>query len=336
MTEPVYEMLWDCSYCGQARNLGLTHRFCPNCGAPQQPERRYFPPEDQKVAVQNHHFVGADLACPACQTPSSAAARACGNCGSPLQGGAAVATQADARVPGSPPLAPSAAPPGASAAAPKKGKARLVAGVLALLVLGCLASVCLFTFWKSDKTVVVESHSWRRAIVVERFQTVQDSEWCDSLPAGARVVARSQRQRGTRQVQDGQDCTTRNVDNGDGTFRQVQDCQPRYRQEPTYADHCTYSAERWTRVDEVVAQGQGTSPPPSWPAAQASGCASIGCTRLGQRSETYTLHLTVEGSARTCTVPERRWNDVRDGTRWSASVGVLSGEVDCDAMTPAR
>lgn len=337
MTEPVYEMLWDCSYCGQTKNLGLTHRFCPNCGAPQQPERRYFPPENEKVAVQNHRFVGADLNCPACRSPSSAAARNCGNCGSPLQGAAAVGKVADARVGAPPPSAQPAVPMGAAKAAPSGGsKKGCLFGALAVLALGCIVSVCLFFFWKEDKGVTVASHSWRRAIAIERYQTANDSAFCDELPAGARVTGRSQRQRGTRQVQDGQNCTTRNVDNGDGTFRQVQDCQPRYRSEPTYADHCTYTIDRWERVDEAVAEGQGTSPAPSWPAVQVTGCQQIGCTRAGARSETYTLHLTVENEAETCEVSESRWNEVEDGSRWNASVGVLSDDVDCESMTPAN
>ncbi len=335
MTEPVYEMLWDCSYCGQTKNLGLTHRYCPSCGAPQQPERRYFPPEDQKVAVQNHQFVGADLACPACQTPSSSAARNCGNCGSPLQGAGAVATVADAPVGGPPPVAqqPPAAMPAQKSGGSKKG---CLFGALGVLLLGTLVSVCLFFFWKEDKTVVVDSHSWRRAITIERYQTANDSAWCDQLPAGARVTGRTQRQRGSRQVQDGQDCTTRNVDNGDGTFRQVQDCRPRTREEPTYADHCSYSIERWERVNEAVAQGQGTSPAPSWPVAQVTGCQQMGCTRAGARTETYTLHLTVDNQRQTCTVAEQRWNQVQDGSRWKASVGVMSDDVDCGSMTPAN
>lgn len=349
MHEPVYEMLWDCSYCGQTKNLGLTHRFCPSCGAPQQPERRYFPPEDQKIAVQNHQFVGADLNCPACQTPQSARARNCGHCGSPLDSAGAVAKQADVRVGGPPvggapmggaPMGSPQFPPGAATAKPKSGggaKKGCIIGGVAFVVLACLASACLFFFWKQDKAVTVESHTWRRAIAIERYQTVNDSQWCDSLPPGARVISRSQRQRGTRQVQDGQNCTTRNVDNGDGTFRQVQDCQPRYRQEPTYADHCTYSVERWQRVDQAVAQGAGTMPPPSWPPVNVSGCMQIGCTRAGARTETYTLHLNVDGSGPdTCEVNERRWMEIQDGTRWNAAVGVLSGDIDCDAMTPAR
>ena len=339
---PVYEMFWDCSYCGQTKNLGLTHRHCPSCGAPQQPERRYFPPEDQKVAVQDHPFVGADRACPACRAPSSAAAKNCGQCGSPLDGAQAVSRLADAAPVASGGAAPMARTPMMPAAAPPQAKKKgggakaWIFGVLGVTLLGCcVGGGALALFWKEDKAITVASHEWRRAIAIERYQTDRDSGWCDSLPAGARVTRRSQRQRGTRQVPDGQTCTTRNVDNGDGTFRQQQDCRPRYRSEPTYADHCDYTIDRWVRVDEAVARGRGVAPPPSWPAANVTGCAQLGCTREGARSETYTLHLEIDGEGpETCTVAQQRWSQVQDGTRWHTEVGVLTGSVDCDAMQP--
>ena len=85
--EKTYEMMWDCEYCNTPKLLGKTHRFCPNCGAPQNPEKRYFPPENEKVAVEDHQFVGADLHCPACSFANSRTANNCGNCGSPLAGG---------------------------------------------------------------------------------------------------------------------------------------------------------------------------------------------------------------------------------------------------------
>jgi hypothetical protein len=36
-----YEMLWDCGYCATRALLGKSHRFCPSCGAPQDPIERY-------------------------------------------------------------------------------------------------------------------------------------------------------------------------------------------------------------------------------------------------------------------------------------------------------
>ncbi len=79
-----YQMLWDCPYCGSEKLLGLDHRHCPTCGAPQDPARRYFPSEADKIAVVDHRFSGADRVCPSCQTPNAATCEFCGNCGTPL------------------------------------------------------------------------------------------------------------------------------------------------------------------------------------------------------------------------------------------------------------
>ena len=93
VTEKTYEMMWDCEYCGQKKLLGLSQRFCPQCGAPQNAQKRYFPPEEEKVAVEDHQFVGADLSCPACKQPMSKSCNACTNCGSPIDAGKQVAMQ---------------------------------------------------------------------------------------------------------------------------------------------------------------------------------------------------------------------------------------------------
>ena len=90
-----YEMLWDCEYCGKPALLGKTHRYCPECGGAQNPEKRYFPPEDKKVAVEDHVYTGADLKCPACGTPGSAAVKFCGECAHPLEGAQEVKRIAD-------------------------------------------------------------------------------------------------------------------------------------------------------------------------------------------------------------------------------------------------
>src|SRR4051812_19922262 len=101
MDEAIYEMCWDCKFCGQKKLLGLTHRFCAGCGAPQDPAARYFPSDDEKVAVKDNPFVGVDVACPACKQPMSRAAKCCTNCGGPIDKGAEVARRADVVVPAS-------------------------------------------------------------------------------------------------------------------------------------------------------------------------------------------------------------------------------------------
>ena len=90
-SEKTYEMQWDCEYCGAKKLLGLSQRYCPTCGGPQNPAKRYFPAESDKVAVEDHPFVGADATCPACRHAMSRACNNCSNCGSPIDAGKQVA-----------------------------------------------------------------------------------------------------------------------------------------------------------------------------------------------------------------------------------------------------
>ena len=84
MSEKTYEMLWDCQYCGTTKLLGKTHRFCPNCGAAQDPRSRYYPSEEDKVAVEDHTFVGVDVTCSVCNTLNNGDSHFCQNCGASL------------------------------------------------------------------------------------------------------------------------------------------------------------------------------------------------------------------------------------------------------------
>src|SRR3954465_10076373 len=88
-SEGVYEMFWDCAFCDTKALLGVTNRHCPNCGAPQDETKRYFPPPGKEV-VATLAFDGVDLKCPACGTPNGAKANNCRQCGSPLNEAAAV------------------------------------------------------------------------------------------------------------------------------------------------------------------------------------------------------------------------------------------------------
>lgn len=330
MSDPVYEMFWDCRYCGQKKLLGLTHRFCARCGAPQDPSARYFPPEEEKVAVHDHPFVGGDLACPACKQPMSRAASCCTNCGSPLGKGTEVRLVEEGAPPGvSPvPVAPAPAP------APKKASwvLPLVLGVVALLV----TTVVVALVWKKEASFVVTGHAWTRAVDVQRFEPVPKSDWCDSIPIGARETGRRREQRSTKQVPDGETCTKRKKDNGDGTYREVRECSPKYRSEPVMADRCDYVVNEWRTVRTATERGASLVEKPRWPAVSlARPGTCVGCEREGARAETYTLELEDAAShaKATCTLSEARWATFEKGSRWKTKVRVMTGGVDCESMT---
>ena len=59
-SEGHFEMLWDCEHCGTKGLLGLSQRYCAECGAPQNPDKRYFPKEGEAKIVDGHRYDGAD------------------------------------------------------------------------------------------------------------------------------------------------------------------------------------------------------------------------------------------------------------------------------------
>lgn len=349
--DAVYQMLWDCKYCGQKKLLGLTHRFCANCGGPQDPGARYFPSDEEKIAVHDHPYVGADVTCPACRQPMSRAAKCCTNCGSPIDKGSAVALRSDVVVPapgglpGSNPAIPTghvapgftAGPPGGAAAgAPEPAKSRggLVFGIVAAIVAGLVGLLLVAIFWKREATLDVTAHTWERTVEVERFDVARRSAWCDELPFGAREVARHREKRSTKQVKDGETCQTRKKDRGDGTYKEVRECTPRYRDEPVMGDRCEYEITEWHPVRTLAERGSSLKDTPRWPVASLRSGTCLGCEREGARKETYTLRFVDRrsGEEATCNLAQNRWAATPDGARFKAKVRVMTGGVDCDAL----
>lgn len=320
----VYEMWWDCEFCGATALLGKSNPFCPNCGAQQNAERRYFPPEGKESAY-NGTFDGVDKRCPACSTPNGAKANNCRSCGSPLDGSERVSRVADR----------SSAAPTPGQGAPGKPGRKVWPWVLgAIAVLSC--GLCgLSMLWTKPVAITVASHQWSREIDVERMQAMHDDSWCDSMPSGAYSVSRSREQRSTRSIADGQECSTRDVDRGNGTFERRRECHTKYREEPVYDMRCSYTIDRWGKDRTQTARGTGTQPEPSWPPVdlRRSGCNSLGCEREGPRRETYTLSLTgADHKSYSCDVPVAQWQRVGDGTSKTIPIGVITGSPECDKL----
>lgn len=339
MSEPTaYQMLWRCSKCQTRDLLALTQRFCPHCGAAQDPEQRYFPPEGQEVEVQGHRYVGADWPCGYCEAANSAAASFCTHCGAPREGHGEVRRVSDTA---SPPPAPEAKRIAATVqaqaqAAPSLPPARrpwgrwLLAGMAALL-LGWLA---LYLFEREAPATVVSQH-WTRSVAVEQYQTQSASDWCEDLPADAYRVSRYQAQRGSREVEDGQSCHTVREDRGDGSFIKREECTPRWRSEPVYAARCDYRVNRWQPLRTETLSGDSSLAAPQWPAPAlvqgwASGStAALGQQRLGPTRERYVLLLRgPRGQDWRCTLPEADWARLSPGSSVQVKVRGTGG-VSC-------
>lgn len=314
----VYEMLWDCGYCGTKKLLGLTHRHCPSCGAPQDPAKRYFPGDADKVLARDHVYVGSDRTCPACRAPNGAKSACCGGCGAPLEGAAEVARVKE-----------SAPAPVPAAKGPKGRFSARIGWVLAAVALGVYALTR-----SKPASLSVAQHSWQRTIDIERLVPATESAWCDQLPAGAKVLSQSREVRSQRKVEDGQECTTHKVDQGDGTYVEREDCRPRYRGEPVYDERCSYAVLRWQTERTLTSDGASLLDAPRWPLVQSLRAGGgEGGEREGTRREHYTLTLVdAEGHQHRCDVDEATWRALRDGAEVEARMGVVTGAVDCDAL----
>jgi len=321
MTERVYEMLWDCPACGTVGLLGKSQRRCPNCGSPQDADKRYFPKAGEETAVSGHRFEGADWTCGACTTPNGALAKFCQNCGNPQEGNKSVVLQTDK----------AAAAAQALRAAPPKKPSSKVGLLIAAAVAAVIAIVLVLVLVKKEATVDVVGHQWRRTIDVERYDAVSDSAWCDSLPSGAYSVSRHREERSKKRIADGQDCHDKNVDRGDGTFVVKTECQTKYREEPVYDDKCTFMIDRWHHQRDVVAQG-GLAQKPTWPAFSPTG-SGRGAEREAKRSERYTLQLrdAKSGTTHECDYPEASWRAVPERSRHTIQVRLVGGAV-CDTL----
>jgi hypothetical protein len=310
-----FQMLWDCPSCDTPKLLGLDHRYCPNCGFPQDPDKRYFPPEGEEIAVADHVYQGVDWQCPGCDTPNAAKAGFCVSCGSPKEGDARQVELKDERPP-----APAPAPPRKS----KKGCLLLGCGGLLLVAL-VFAVVALL--WKKDVQLQASSHHWERSIEIERYQAVSESAWSGDVPAKAYDKRCSREVREHKKVADGETCTTKNVDKGDGSFDKVEECTTKYREEPVYDDKCSYKIDKWATARTEKASGPSVG-------TLRSG-SGLGAEREGSRRETYTVTYTdSDGGTHDCAYPQQRWQGIGQGSLWKAKAGVMFSNLDCDSLTP--
>lgn len=348
----VYEMLWDCKFCGEKKLLGKTHRFCPTCGAAQDPDARYFPTEAEQVAVHDHHYVGADLTCPACGGLNVGDATYCTNCGAPLdkaerattineqyqegheifEGGRSrdlVKEQFDKEMQrvGVQPK------PGE-----RKGLNWKVIGIVGVII-AVIAAIIVALTWTRETGVFVVGHSWERIIQIQDFDVRFQEGWDETVPSDAYRVSCSRRQRGTERIPDGETCENVRIDQGDGTFRTERRCTTNYREEPVYDQYCTYSVDRWANSRSVPTSGSSVTDVPYWAEVtlNCEGQNRIGCERISARNEVYNVIFQGEGETRyTCPFPQNEWQNIGIESAWTLRVRVVDADAgDCDSLQPA-
>lgn len=300
-----FEMLWDCEHCDTKGLLGKSQRHCAECGAPQDPSKRYFPKEGEAKRIDGHKYEGSDRKCPNCDTPQGAAGKNCTHCGAPLDGSKLVAKVVQA-------------------APPKKKRPwwvmAIVIGVLLLIVILVYRSCR-----TKEATMKVTEHRWERGVTAERFGEQNGESLEEEVPADAKRVTCRAAKHPTKTVQDGEDCTEVKEDKGDGTFEVVKKCKP--RMVAADAKLCTYVVERWKPIDPVVTKGTGMTPvdPAEKDLPPAEAPSTINATRRREKIAKYTLVF----GKQSCDVSEAVWRKYADGQDVKLKVRAASGAIVC-------
>ena len=313
-SEGHFEMLWDCDHCGTKGLLGLSQRHCAECGAPQNPDKRYFPKEGEAKIVDGHRYDGADRHCPNCNAPAGAAAKNCTKCGAPMDGSKEVK--------------------GIAAPMPKVEPKKKRWWIPVLII--SIIALAIFGIWyrwirKKEATVQVVAHKWTREIAIEEFKSVREEKWANEVPRDAEGRSCYEKQRSTKQVKTGEEtCTTERKDKKDGTFESIKKCTPVYRSEPVHDDWCSYTVRRWVQIDTAKASGSDLNP--VWPdkgLPPADTPASFGAKRQGKKTETLTIVFPDDD---TCDVDDATWRKYKDGQKAKVTVRASSGAVVCDSL----
>ena len=343
-----YQMLWDCKYCGTKKLLGLTHKFCPSCGAAQDVTARYFPSDEEAIAVEDHEYTGADKKCGNCGTANAAKAEFCTQCGSPMKDaktvslrseqvtaeGTAFAGESKAQAKEDferQKMGLSGTAAATSEEPPKSNNRKwyIIGGVAGAAVIALIAGI----FISRPVEVKVESHNWERVVKIESFRGRSESAWCSSMPYDAYMVIRKREVSSTNQVADGETCDTVRVDKGNGTFKKERRCKTKYKSVPVYSDKCYYRVNRWGHERDLVARG-GLNDQVAWPAVNIRTGSCVGCEREGSRSESFNLVLAQvkkPDKKHNCSYPEAQWRAIPDGAVKKIKVRMIGG-AKCDTL----
>ncbi|MBZ0289392.1 MAG: hypothetical protein K8I30_17360, partial [Anaerolineae bacterium] len=226
-------------------------------------------------------------------------------------------------------------PKSQTALKPKSGgisKLWLILGVIAVIIIGGIIYVMTST---KSTTVAVSGFRWEREIRVESLQAIPGKTNCDSVPMGAYSIDRNYEQIGSHSEPDGQTCQRKQVDQGDGTFREEQECTTKYKQVPDYGYMCTYVVNTWTYSRSLTSEGDKTVAV-SWPKENLSTGNCLGCEREANRNENYYLQFTADGKAFECPVSADEWNQTTIEQAFSIKIGTVLKDARCDTLERAK
>jgi hypothetical protein len=337
---------WICPNCSTRNKGGV--KTCENCGAPQPENVQFELPSEQKFVTDetsiNAAKAGADIHCGFCGTRNPANAETCSQCGADLKEGKA---REAGRVMQAPPpqpkvvkcdncgienpsanavcsncgsplpkvLAPAIASQAfagtnvAKSTTPKKTNWLLIGGIVAFLLVCCVAIVALFLPSKSVEATVVDVH-WQTSIPVQEIRAVDYNNEPGGPPSAAYDVSCHDE---SREV-----CEQRTIDKGNGYSEVVEDCHTETEQ------YCSYTVDEWKTIQTYTLDGNNLQPIYDTPDVSSD-------QRLGDQSEDLTVTFSTGNGEEThspATISE--FQQFTIGSTWTLKMNALGSIVSVE------
>ena len=274
---------WDCPQC-HAKHIQGIELVCTSCGAARDPKIAFYSDDDAEVTDAKALAIakgGVNWACGFCGKDNHSGSQKCEQCG-------AERDTTKHRVAQMVTPAPAASPPAVSSRSGWAAwKIAVVVGVVALAGFG----IWWHWFRTTAHKVRLDQIAWTKTQAIEKRQLERHEAWAGDVPAGARELSRTTRQRsesvadGTVRVKVGK----RNL--GNGTFEDVFEDKPKYVQRQVDRPWVSYEIERWV-VRQQLSQATRDGSEPSLPHY-----APLGDERLGASTNVATLSLSGGGQS---------------------------------------
>jgi len=189
-------------------------------------------------------------------------------------------------------------------------------------------------WWTHDVSVIVVGHQWETHITIENFAARSQETWCNEMPNDAYNVKRAMKVRSQKQIKEGETCSTQQVKQPDGSFKEKQECQPKFRSEPVYDSSCQYDINRWGFLRDVSMMGNDRNI--QWGRVDLKCTGEIyGCEREGQRAVKRFLSLKDPETDQTyrCEAPETLWKTAQTNTKLTLAVSNITGGERCGSLS---
>jgi len=336
------QLEWVCPNC-DARNPG-PEKTCQKCGAPQPENVQFQRAAEEKIITDEKSAavakVGADIhcgfcgtrnpgnsvtcsqcgadlkegkarqagnvlqaaptppkvvRCPNCATENPGAASTCSNCGAPLT---------KAATPSPAPVKPAVTP----APKPKGMNLLLVGGIVAFLVVCCLAILFLFVFPSRTVDGTVANVYWQTSVPLQEVRPVDHNNERGNPPSDAyNVSCRTEEQ---------EVCEQKTIDKGNGYGEVVEDCHTETDQ------FCSYTVDEWTTIQTYDLDGNDLYPVYADPTLSSSD------QRVGSASVTMSVYFdTSDGQINYSPNSLSEFQQFEIGSTWKLSLNAVGGVV---------